>query len=579
MKIGHVLSLIGALLVLLGTGVLDWQHFLLAEITAKGYEVPFTGVFLLALSGLIALFSLLGLVTRKKKQFATIDLMLSVLLLAWLIAAHVSRASAFLLMPYEVVDMLMGYTLAVWGAFFIFFGSLTVLAAEPAWDPNAQFLRVALLWGETVIQERVLQEPQTFNIGEHLRNDFIIPADKLPDRFPLFRAGRKGQYSIGLSQDLNGEITVNQNTQSIDEFIKSSTDNVSGVNFVDVGPGDWGMVHLDELSVFFQFVQPDTRVSRSGMLVFDEIVSAGLLFSFFFQMFVLYWAVHTWQEFAIRQAVINKRLAPFIEAVVLDPLEEEEPLEDDAEDDSTAKAAEDEEGKFGDPDEEPEKESKVPKNEGKMVDKIDPKKVGLNDLLSTNKLLGESAIANILDSNVDGFSNKIAIAMAGEGSEFVMGHGSGGLGFKGTGSGGGGEGGYGRIHGMGKIDTGGGLGVRAGLGKKRSRRVGKLKVGSGATKGFCKKSNIAAVVRRRAGAIRACYEARLQLNPKLAGKLTVRWTIKIDGRVAQVAATQNSLKDAKTTNCILRVLRRMAFAKPEGGICVVQWPFVFNSGG
>ncbi len=40
------------------------------------------------------------------------------------------------------------------------------------------------------------------------------------------------------------------------------------------------------------------------------------------------------------------------------------------------------------------------------------------------------------------------------------------------------------------------------------------------------------------------------------------------------------MKDGKVKNCVLRVLRRMRFAKPEGGnVCIVQWPFVFNAGG
>jgi hypothetical protein len=481
-------------------------------------------------------------------------------------------------MPFEIVDMAMGYTLAVWGAFFGFFGGLVVLAAEPAWDPRAQFLRVALLWGDTVIQERVLQEPQTFRIGEDLRNDFILPADKLPRKFPLFRASRKGNYSIGLSSDLDGEITVNQNTQPIGDFVKLATENVSGTNYVDIGPGDWGMLHLNELSVFFQFVQPDSRVGRKGFLAFDELVIASVCVSFLLQVGFIFGSLFLWQESTDRLVKPNEKKIPHVEAVVLNP-EEPEPLEDGEEEDTTAKKAEGEEGKFGDPDEDPMKESKVPKNEGKMVDKIDPKKVGLNDLLSSNKLTGEGALANILNSNTDGFSNKIAVAMAGSGSEFVMGHGAGGLGFAGTGDGGGGDGGYGRIHGMGKIDTGGGMGVKAGLGDKKAKRVGALSVGSGATQGFCKKSNIQSVVKRRAGAIRACYEPRLQVNPKLSGKLTARWTIGVDGSVTGVAATSDTIGDSTTTNCVLRVLRRMRFDKPEGGICVVQWPFVFSSGG
>jgi formylglycine-generating enzyme required for sulfatase activity len=176
-----------------------------------------------------------------------------------------------------------------------------------------------------------------------------------------------------------------------------------------------------------------------------------------------------------------------------------------------------------------------------------------------------------------GFSNKIAVAMAGEGTEFVMGSGSGGLGFKGTGTGGGGDGGYGRIHGMGNMDTGGGLGVRGGLGRKGDGSVGKMKIGSGASSGFCKKSNLKAVVRRRAGALRACYEARLQLNPKLKGKLIAQWVITEDGAVRE-AKIAGSLEDGKVKNCVLRVLRRMRFAKPEAGICRVRWPFVFAPG-
>ncbi|MGB0589355.1 MAG: AgmX/PglI C-terminal domain-containing protein [Myxococcota bacterium] len=577
MKLGHIILLVGAALILAGAGVMDWQHFQLAELTASAAQVPVTGQGILGLGAGLLLCGLLGLVTRKRKQFATVGLFLSVSLFGWLVAAHVTRSSAFVLMPFEVVEMMAGYTVASWGSFLCFFGALTVLAAEPAWDPNAQFLRIALLWGDTVIQERVLQEPQDFRIGEDLRNDFIIPADKLPKKFPLFRATKAGAYSIGLSSDLAGEITINQETKPIADFVRDATENTTGVNFSEVGPGDWGMVHLDEIRIFFQFVQPDTKVARAGLLAFDETVTAALLVSFLFQLGLMYWSVHWWQEIAIRQANMNKKKVPTIEAVIINP-EEEEELEDDAEDDSTAKKAEGEEGKFGDPEEEPDKESKIPKNEGKMVDKIDPKKVGLNDLLSTNKLGGSEAIANILDSNVDGFSNKIAVAMAGEGSEFVLGHGAGGLGFKGTGSGGGGEGGYGRIHGMGKIDTGGGMGVKAGLGKKGSKRVGKIKVGSGATRGFCAKGHIKSVVRRRAGAIRACYEKRLQLKPNLKGKIQVRWTIALDGKTTSVSVTSNTLGDSKVSNCVARVLRRMRFRKPEGGICVVQWPFVFNSG-
>ena len=256
--------------------------------------------------------------------------------------------------------------------------------------------------------------------------------------------------------------------------------------------------------------------------------------------------------------------------------EEEEEEEDEAigEREDVAQRAEGEEGKFGDPDIDPEIQSKVPQNEGKMVSKIDPKRVGLVDVLRGNKI---AAISNILTNNASGLSDKMAIAMAGASSEFVMGSGSGGMVFKGTGTGGGGDG-YGRIHGLGKIDTGlgHGTGLSAGLGRKKIKKRGKLKIGSGRTAGFCRKADIANVVRRRSGSIRACYEQRLQVNGNLRGKLTVRWTIGLQGTVTSATAVSNSVEDAAMTGCILRNVRRMRFPKPEGGICKVQWPFVFN---
>jgi len=40
----------------------------------------------------------------------------------------------------------------------------------------------------------------------------------------------------------------------------------------------------------------------------------------------------------------------------------------------------------------------------------------------------------------------------------------------------------------------------------------------------------------------------------------------------------SSLGNAAVEQCVLQTIRRMKFEKPEGGVCVVQWPFVFNPG-
>jgi hypothetical protein len=579
MRIGHIIALVGAALVALGAAVLDWQTFELAGVTAKGFEIVPAGQIALVL-GLIALgAAVAGVVTRRRYQMAGIVCGAAVLGFAAVAWANMGRLGAYDVMAYESIELGFGFTLATWGFVIAFVGSLVVFASEPVWKKDGRYLRVALLWKGTIIEERVLRDAHTFHIGEDLRNDFIIPEEKLPKKFPLFRADRKGNYQIGLTRELNGEITVNQNTESIDNYVKKATENVSGVNYVPIGMGDWGMVRMnDDLGVFFQFVQPDAgKTARSGLLAFEEGLSGSLSTAAFLILGFVVIGIMLWEDQASRDVAQEGKFQPSIEAVAVaidEPELEPEP-EEEEEDDEVSKKAGGEEGEFGDPDKIDE-ESVIPELEARMVDEIDVKNIGLNELLSTDKL-GGSALADIMKETTEGMSNKLAVAMGGEGSELLIGAGAGGMGFTGDGNGGGGSG-VGRIQGMGSIDTGAGNGVRVGLGSRGKRKVGKLNLGSGRSTGFCKKSAIASVVRRRAGAIKACYEQRLQVKKGLKGKLTVQWTIGTDGKVSAASPKNNTLGDSNTTNCIMRHVRRMRFTKPEGGVCIVQWPFVFAPG-
>jgi len=328
----------------------------------------------------------------------------------------------------------------------------------------------------------------------------------------------------------------------------------------------------------FKFTKAERKSTRGSINDVDSNLLASHTFSAVAHISFILIMLFMWQEWEN----IKRRPTVFkawdVEAMYKIEEEAEEEEDEGETEDLSAERAEGDEGKFGDPDVDPIIESKLPKRDGKLVSKIDPKKVGLVDMLSSNKLGGMGAIANILSNDGQSLSNKMKIAMQGAGSEYVTGHGSGGMGFKGTGTGGGGLGGYGRIHGLGKIGTGAGLGVHSKLGRKSARKVGKIRIGSGRSTGFCKKGDISRIVRRRAGSIRNCYEQRLQVNPRLRGKVTARWTIGLNGRVTSASIISNSLRDGAVTSCILRAIRRMSFNKPEGGVCIVQWPFIFNSG-
>ena len=106
----------------------------------------------------------------------------------------------------------------------------------------------------------------------------------------------------------------------------------------------------------------------------------------------------------------------------------------------------------------------------------------------------------------------------------------------------------------------------------------KVTPGSAEIKGSLDKTVIQRVIRRHVNRIRHCYEKNLQVSPSLAGKITVRMVIGIDGKVTSAEAAEDTLGWPETTKCVLLAIRRIRFPKPEGGgIVIVVYPFVFNT--
>ncbi|NUN14311.1 MAG: energy transducer TonB [Myxococcales bacterium] len=614
MRLGNVIVVLGLAAVILGVvggESLPWFVLKFSEISLSGLEFNL-GLAFLGICGISFLFTIACLLS-KDRAYAISSTITSMLLIVAVADYYFNKVEILGLPAAEVALAGKGLYLVLIGGFTVLFGTLVVFASQIRWKRDLGLLRMAVIINGAIVDERVLVEQRDIIVGGKPRRSFFetgwffilfavltavipavvfgpmiadfvasrrnrrhlhIPPGKFPDGRKLFVVDRRGRAKVGLNEEMKGKIYSGGREMTVAEFVRSATGGASGLNYAPLENGDWGILEFDHAGVFFQVAPVDDRVAPKPLWAFDKNVAASVSMSAVVQITLILLTLFFWTEEAVRkkQPDIRKFLQVDIQTSIE---EEEEPLEIGEEEDDVGKKAEGEEGKFGDPDIPPEVESKVPKRDGKMVDKIDPKKVGLTDVLSSAR---SNAISSILSSDTSSFQNKLAVAMSGTGSEFVMGHGSGGMGFKGTGTGGGGTGGYGRIHGLGEIDTGGGKGVTANLGKKAAKKVGSINVGSGSSQGFCQKSDITNQVRRRAGAIRACYERELQIHANLAGKITIRWTINTEGAVDGAQVIDSSLSNKAVEECVLRTIRRVRFAKPEGGVCVVQWPFVFNAG-
>lgn len=449
---------------------------------------------------------------------------------------------------------------------------------------NDHCLRVAIVWNGTVFQEKTYtsKNESIVTVGFGDGNEFSVPSPGLADAFQMFERTEEG-YTARFTNKIDGSISVDGEDWDLEELIEDkkasrqdsvNTENGSAdVYQILVKEGDWGMFQLGHINVFFQVLVQNEVIPPRG---FRGMVEAALLaciaLSAVLHIVFLIWALLGYDPDAhLERQVISDRFVEFLADDIADPIEEEEV--DIPEEDTTGKKAGGEEGKFGDEDSEI-PESKIPKVDGEMVDEIDVKNIGVNAALGSN-ILGSGPLKDIF-GNSDGFDSKMNVAMSGEGGELVVGRGAGGMGMRGVGKGGGGEG-FGRIHGLGKVDTGGGKGTGGGVGKKKARKVTpKLTQGAPQIGDFCDKGNIRRVVSAKSNAIKYCFERELQTNPQLSGKISAQWNIGLDGKVMSASIASTTMNNRKVEGCIANVIKRMRFDAPDGGICIINYPFVFT---
>ncbi|EYF03412.1 AgmX/PglI C-terminal domain-containing protein [Chondromyces apiculatus] len=89
---------------------------------------------------------------------------------------------------------------------------------------------------------------------------------------------------------------------------------------------------------------------------------------------------------------------------------------------------------------------------------------------------------------------------------------------------------------------------------------------------------IQSTVRGRFEAMRPCYEAALQQNATLAGKVTVRFQVLADGSVVGAQDNGSTLADATAVQCVVDVFAGTSFPASEAGTATVIYPIEFAPG-
>jgi hypothetical protein len=91
------------------------------------------------------------------------------------------------------------------------------------------------------------------------------------------------------------------------------------------------------------------------------------------------------------------------------------------------------------------------------------------------------------------------------------------------------------------------------------------------------RAQIAEVIQRHLGQIRACYEQGLQVTPGLSGRVAIKFLIGGNGFVNMANVANSSLHSGTIEGCIVEHLKGWKFPEPRGGVIVkVNYPFVLK---
>ncbi len=469
---------------------------------------------------------------------------------------------------------------------------------------QSHVLRVAAIWGTTILDVRLLARGQSYNLGDPADAKTAIPDGSTVSTMPL-RA-----VAGGWEVDARGVVSGTMKLRGRDE------DPVAMQNApIPVVPGDYGLLQYGLYSIFFQYTAPAQHM-RTGRVDLEALVSLALVSSAVFHLggLGLVRALMTPPPLDAPPELMSEDNAL---RILLKRADDEPPPP------PPTQVSQDKTG-GGSGVKDPGAKDPKPQGGGQKIAGAEGK-AGLNGKANHTEIPGEvrptttyGGLSDVLMSDTGNEIKQtlksidtVSAALGGLNSNnLVLGAGP-GTGLKGGGPGGGGTG-QGVMFGSGTLNTGwgpgngggygagsggpggkgsggngaggsgggtgGGNGPGAGAGGGPGEKGLAANAGGGTAKGGLTPEQIRRVVMAHLGALRACYEIEAQKDPNLKGGVTVAWSIDPGGGVNGASLAGSTIHNPRVEGCVVRQVKTWRFPASEG-TTNTSWPFRFAVGG
>jgi hypothetical protein len=124
--------------------------------------------------------------------------------------------------------------------------------------PRQRILRIGVLLGGKIVEERLIRERTAVTIGQSMKNTFSIPIDGLPREFTLF-AIDQNQYYLRFLAKMDGRLSDGASVNTLDALKQSGAQHVADYWQVPLGNAARGKLSIGDLTILFQFVTEPPR--------------------------------------------------------------------------------------------------------------------------------------------------------------------------------------------------------------------------------------------------------------------------------------------------------------------------------
>lgn len=156
------------------------------------------------------------------------------------------------------------------------------MATAAKTNPGARTraLRIGVLLGGKIVEERLIREQIDVSIGQSAKCTFSIPLEELPRQWPLFQL-KDGRYTLNFSAKMDGRLSDGDKVLTLEQARTSGSVRHDDHWSLPLSSQARGKISLGELTLLFQFVsappiQPRPQLPHSVRGTFVDRVDPRL---------------------------------------------------------------------------------------------------------------------------------------------------------------------------------------------------------------------------------------------------------------------------------------------------------------